>query len=333
MHFDEGLFSAPRRRLRGAEMREGRRADEYRDQDERTRGDLGGRSHRGRICISLHLAVLVMAALVLAGCSSSSPGPAAPTVEPAKTFRIASFTPAGAIPAEKPAQVSFVIDQPSGQPLTQYRTGTGPHTGVHLIFVRRDLSTIIHRHPAAIPPDGTIRDTIAFGAPGPYRLIVDAYPKLTGPLRNFQLFRNVEVGSGTYVPKPIPPFSATVTVDGYHFEMQAKPKLRAIEAAFLTVSVTDPAGKPATFTPWFGALGHAIFIRAGSLDYFHTHICGPTTPGCSTTLGGPPVVGKSSTPGRLQVGVLLPISGTWRLFLQCKVNGHVLTAPFTLKVT
>jgi hypothetical protein len=32
------------------------------------------------------------------------------------------------------------------------------------------------------------------------------------------------------------------------------------------------------------------------------------------------------------VGVLLPGSGTWRMFLQCQVDGKVLTAPFTLQV-
>jgi hypothetical protein len=26
------------------------------------------------------------------------------------------------------------------------------------------------------------------------------------------------------------------------------------------------------------------------------------------------------------------VPGTWRLFLQCKVNGRVVTAPFTLTV-
>jgi len=32
------------------------------------------------------------------------------------------------------------------------------------------------------------------------------------------------------------------------------------------------------------------------------------------------------------VGVLPPETGTWRLFLQCKIHGHILTAPFTLTV-
>jgi hypothetical protein len=44
------------------------------------------------------------------------------------------------------------------------------------------------------------------------------------------------------------------------------------------------------------------------------------------------VTGRSITPGKLTVGVLVPVAGTWRLFLQCKVDGHILTAPFTLRV-
>ena len=132
--------------------------------------------------------------------------------------------------------------------------------------------------------------------------------------------------------KPLPPFSPTVTVDGYRFTMQGGPRLAAIQPAFLTVTVRDPQGRPATFTPWFGALAHAIFFRRGSLDYFHTHVCSPGATGCTSVLGATRVAGTSSTPGRLRVGVLVPVSGTWRLFLQCKVNGKILTAPFTLTV-
>ena len=30
--------------------------------------------------------------------------------------------------------------------------------------------------------------------------------------------------------------------------------------------------------------------------------------------------------------MLVPAPGTWRLFLQCKLDGKILTAPFTLQV-
>jgi hypothetical protein len=114
--------------------------------------------------------------------------------------------------------------------------------------------------------------------------------------------------------------------------MHGHPALRAIQANFLTLTVTGPNGKPARFTPWYGALAHAIFFRQGSLDYFHTHVCAPGASGCTSLLGGTSVAGTSSTPGKLRVGVLVPVAGIWRLFLQTKVNGRVLTAPFTLRV-
>jgi hypothetical protein len=54
--------------------------------------------------------------------------------------------------------------------------------------------------------------------------------------------------------------------------------------------------------------------------------------GCTSVLGGARVTGTTTQPGQLRVGVLLPVAGTWRLFLQSKVDGRVLTAPFTLNV-
>ncbi|MEY2570615.1 MAG: hypothetical protein QOE63_965 [Acidimicrobiaceae bacterium] len=266
---------------------------------------------------------------VLAGCGGSSK-PSFPTVGAARTYALVDFKPTAPAVAGKPTRVSFVIRQPDGKPLTSFRRGPGPHTGVHLIFVRKDLSTIVHRHPP-IAKDGTISDTITFADPGPYRLVVDAYPDTTGPQRNFQLFGALRV-AGTYHPSALPPFAATVDTDGYRFTMTKQPSLHAIQAGFLTVRVTDPQGKPVRFTPWYGALAHAIFFRRGSLDYFHTHVCAPGAAGCTSTLGATKVTGSSSTPGKLDVGVLVPVSGEWRLFIQCRVAGRVLTAPFTLQV-
>src|SRR4051794_22559366 len=105
---------------------------------------------------SPRLAALAAAAatLALAGCGGGGAAPL-PTVAPARTFSLGGFTPAGAIVAGKPTDVSFAIDRPSGQPLTDYAQGSGPHTGVHLLFVRSDLSSIIHHHPP-VGADGRI---------------------------------------------------------------------------------------------------------------------------------------------------------------------------------
>jgi hypothetical protein len=273
------------------------------------------------------LAPLLLVAALLAGCGSS--GAKQITVGAAQTYRLVGFTPRAFVP-QKPQHLFFVIQKPSGSPLTSYKTGSGPHTGVHLIIVKSDLESIIHRHPP-IGPDGRIAETLTFPSPGRYRVVVDAYPNLGGPLRNFQLFRWITV-AGKAVRKPLPPFRPTVDVDGYRFTLHDPPELQAIRPAFLQLNVTRPNGSPAPFTPWFGALAHAIFFRVSSLDYFHTHVCAAGMTGCTSVLGPTRVTGSATRPGRLRVGVLLPVPGTWRLFLQCNVGGHVLTAPFTLKV-
>jgi hypothetical protein len=123
-----------------------------------------------------------------------------------------------------------------------------------------------------------------------------------------------------------------VSVGGYRFTLDGASHLKAIQAQDVVVHVSDPKGKPVRFTPWYGALAHAIFFRRGSLDYFHTHVCAPGATGCTSILGGTKVTGTSTTPGKLNVGVLVPAPGTWRLFLQVRANGRVLTAPFTLRV-
>jgi hypothetical protein len=277
--------------------------------------------------------VLALVTGTLAGCGSSSGGAVtAPAIAPARTFTLGQFSPAGRIVPGRSTTVSFTVQLPSGRPLTKYRTGPGPHTGVHLIIVRDDLAYIIHDHPP-IAPNGLLRQSVTFPAPGPYRVLVDVYPNLPGGEPNFQLFRTVRV-SGAYHPKTLPAFSADQIVDGYHFDMRGHPALHAIQAEFVHVEVTDPGGHPVRFVPWFGALAHAIFFRDGSLDYFHTHVCAPSAPNCGSLPGvaATRISGRSTAPGKITLGVLLPVPGTWRLFLQMKQHGRILTAPYTLHV-
>jgi hypothetical protein len=174
---------------------------------------------------------------------------------------------------------------------------------------------------------------LVFPTPGRYRIVVDAYPKVTGPTTplNFQLFKWVTV-HGKYLPRSVPPPRSAEVVDGYRVRIQGHPLLKAIEPSFLVLQVTDPAGHKVHFTNWRGALAHAIFFHEGSLAYSHTHICKPGDTYCFSALGTVRVTGQSTTPGILRAGVLLPESGTWRMFLLTYVHGHLLSVPFTLHV-
>jgi hypothetical protein len=271
-------------------------------------------------------AALLLLLPLVAGCSSS--GTKNIAIQPAKVYRLADFEPAASIAPGKPTTVAFTVDQPSGSTLTAYRTGPGPHTGVHLIIVSDDLSTIIHRHPP-MEAGGRFRQQVVFPAPGRYRVIVDVYPKKRQPLPNFQLFKDVQV-RGVPKPQPLGSYQAVQHIGGFTFTAPKRPQLRAIQAALMTVHVADASGKPARFVPWYGALAHAIFFHVGTLDYFHTHVCAPGASGCTSLIAGASVVGRSSAPGKLTIGILLPTAGTWKLFLQSKPNGRLVTVPYVL---
>ncbi len=291
-----------------------------------SRPDAHGRRHGGKHV--LH-AIALAAILGLAGCGGGSSSSPTVAIQPARQFRLTTHI-VGTPSAGKPTKIAFSILQPDGSNLTKFKHGAGPHTGVHVIYVRDDLGAIVHHHPP-IAADGTFTDTVDFARGGPYRVVIDVYPQQSTPQPNFQLFTRIRV-KGAYTPQPLPPPTQSETVDGYRFALKGNPHLRAIQAELLSFTVTSPTGAPAHFTPWYGALAHAIFFRKGSLDYFHTHVCAPGAGNCTSLLGGAKVTGTSTTPGKLSVGVLVPVGGTWRLFLQCLVDGHVLTAPFTLHV-
>jgi hypothetical protein len=288
----------------------------------------------------LALPLLAAAVTAAAGCGSSGET-SAPTIQKALITHAVDFQPAAPVHAGKPVTVSFHIVQPSGNQLvkmTRFRTGSGPHTGVHMIIVRDDLGVTIHRHPP-MGPNGTFTQQVTFPSPGKYRVVLDVYPA-SGPLPNFQLL-DKRAGvpqitvTGAYKPQPLPPPSTSSSVDGYHFKITkiVPAKLTAIEPALISMTMTDPQGKPVRLSPWYGALAHAIFFHQGRFEYFHTHVCSPGAGGCASILAGNKVTGSSATPGRMTVGVILPDSGTWRLFLQLKDGAKVLTAPFTLRVS
>ena len=138
------------------------------------------------------LLLAASAVLLAAGCSSSSSRPAAPTIGAARTYHLAGFSPTAPVRPGKPVVVAFTIDQPSGAALVDYKRGSGPHTGVHVIIVRDDLGTIVHRHPP-VDANGRASERITFPQPGPYRVARLACDGLV-PVRAFELDLAVHPG-------------------------------------------------------------------------------------------------------------------------------------------
>jgi hypothetical protein len=273
-------------------------------------------------------AALAALGLVASACGGGGGSPAPPTVAPAREYTLDWQSPATVAEAGT-TTVRFAVRTPDGKVLKNFRTGGGPHTGVHLIIVRDDLSLIVHEHPP-IPPGGELAVPVTLPRAGRYHVLVDVYPAAASGPRNFQLTHDLQVGTGD-VKAPLPAYAPVVKTGGLTFRVAKLPVLRLAEPASMVVNVTDAAGKPAAFKPFYGALAHAIFFRAGTLDYFHSHICG-NDPACTASFGAPATAGHSTQPGRLELGILLPATGRWRLFLQVSRGGELVTAPFTLVV-
>jgi hypothetical protein len=277
--------------------------------------------------IGRRLAAVAALALVATGCGGGGGSPAPPTIAPAKQY-VLEWQGPSRIAEPGRTTLHFAVRTPDGRILTRFRRGRGPHTGVHLIVVRDDLSTIVHKHPP-IPVSGRLALRVDLPRAGRYHVLVDVYPA-NGSLRNFQLTHDLQVGTGD-ARSALPAYTPVVHAGGLTFRVAKLPGLRLAEPASMIVNVTDSAGKPVAFTPFYGALAHAIFFRAGSLDYFHSHICG-NDPACTSSFGTPATAGHSTKPGRMELGVLLPAAGRWRLFLQVFHAGKLITAPFTLRV-
>ena len=153
--------------------------------------------------------LLAVMAIALAGCASGGGSPSAPVV--ARRARLppaAGSSPRRGIRAGVPVTLSFTVAQPSGAPLVHYRTGPGPHIGVHLIIVRDDLATIIHRH----PPIGDERPDPRAGRVPQARARTASWstsiPQTKGPgLHELPALPTIHV-AGAYHPIALPPLSA-----------------------------------------------------------------------------------------------------------------------------
>jgi hypothetical protein len=178
---------------------------------------------------------------------------------------------------------------------------------LHLIVVRRDLSGYRHLHPR-LQPDGSWLVPLTFGEPGAYRAFAD----FEAEGRKIVLGRDLFVAGDARV-RPLPAPAPAVSADGYRVEL-GSPALRAGEETTLGFSVSR-GGRPVDdFQPYVGMRGHLVALHDGDLAYSHVHPA------------------ADSAPGRIAFETAFPVAGTYRVFLQFKVAGRVVTAPFTLRV-
>jgi hypothetical protein len=263
------------------------------------------------------LIVVLLAAVVLAGCGSSRDDR-----EPAPVDTSIDSDTGGEEVVEAPRRRGFklVVDGAPARASASrqdyaFRIERGADTvtdfqvehtkRMHLIVVRSDLTGFQHLHPR-MADDGTWRGPIRLRKGGEYRMFADF--KHAGKRRT--LPADVEV-EGRFRPVKLPPPSPYARTDtGLDVGLYIHgPGARA--PVHMQIEVAEQ-GRPVTaeLQPYLGAMGHLVAIREDDLKYVHTHPDG-TTPGFH---------------------VRYPSAGNYRVFVQFRHRDRVHTAAFTVAV-
>jgi hypothetical protein len=176
---------------------------------------------------------------------------------------------------------------------------------MHLIVARRDLTGFQHLHPT-MAPDGTWSTPLRLDDAGSYRLFAD-FSRGDEPMT---LADDLEV-DGPVDLKPLPLPATTAVSDGGYTVRLAEGAARAGQESELRFTITKD-GRTVETEPYLGAGGHLVALRDGDLAFLHVH---PTE--------DDDAIGFEAT---------FPTAGSYRLFMQFKVDGVVQTAAFTQEV-
>ena len=206
-----------------------------------------------------------------------------------------------------PTHWTFRIADEDGAVVTEFEEAHGRPS--HLVVVRRDLTRFQHRHPE-LQADGTwLVEDLAVPDPGVYRAFVDVVVDGRPTTLGFDLFAS---GTGTHDARPNS--SRRASADGYDVELLTG-DVTAGERSRLSFAVRRDGDPVAELERYLGARGHLVALREGDLAYLYVH---------------PEATAADS--GRVEFAARFPTPGRYRLFLQAKPEGALITAQFDVRI-
>jgi hypothetical protein len=208
---------------------------------------------------------------------------------------------------------------------------------MHVIVISDDFRHFEHLHPA-LRPDHRFEVPVEVPALGRYEIYADTSPHGLGQ----QVFRfSVPFGSTKRQSPDLTPTPRTVTLGRYSVTLDGL-QLAAGKSTMLVVKITKD-GAPATdLHPYLGGAAHAVFINARTLSYAHVH---PMQGAPSMPMRGAmsmPMQDAMSMPepaelpdgarldSTLNLHVVSPSRGTYKLWLQFRGGTQLYVAPFIL---
>jgi hypothetical protein len=234
---------------------------------------------------------------------------------------------------------------------------------MHLFLVRDStLDAFAHLHP--LPRDSiTFESDLPPLAPGRYRVYADIVHE-SGFAQT--LVATIQIGAPAGTWRPSDPDDAWTTGNGQRatgnvvalqdgstmtWERGGAPVVADREAP-LRFAVTDPGGRPATLEPYMGMPGHLMLTRDDGAVFVHLHPAGTVSLASIETFAlrqpGDTVrgaLGKRLTAmdmgrgerGEVRCGAVtfpyaFPKPGSYRLWVQVKRSGRILTGVFDVAV-
>ena len=206
-----------------------------------------------------------------------------------------------------PNDSTFRIVRDDGTPVTEFDDSHGERS--HLIVVRRDMTIYQHLHPK-LESDGTWRvEGFTLPEPGVYRAFVDVVVEGQPTTLGYDLF-----ASGSWEADPRPASTRSATAEGYDVELLTE-EITARQRSRLTFEVQRNGDPVSELDEYLGALGHLVALREGDLAYLHVHPEDTAPDG-----------------GRVEFSARFPTTGRYRLFLQMKPDGNLITTSFDLTI-
>ncbi len=211
-------------------------------------------------------------------------------------------------------QLHFQVKDPTtNQPVRSYEI---VHEKLwHLFVVSQDLKFFEHTHPVK-QPDGSFDLNLKLPKPGLYRVLSDFYPSSGTPqLIASNLFVSGE--SFDLAPATLEPDVAPKKTENLNVELVTDPpQVLAGLKTLMFFKLTPNDG----IEPYLGTMAHVLAASADTIDLIHTHPTDVTDP-------------DNGAYKQIQIDMIFPRPGIYRVWIQFQRKGVVNTAAFNIPVS
>ncbi len=282
-----------------------------------------------------HLVLIIVAILVLGGTFFTKHNPLAKntgiyctqdgtlsdeqSIQSHRSYCLKSNSESVEFASNSLASYSYSIVDDEGNVVKDFAiTHTKP---MHVIVVRKDLANFQHIHPEYDEATGTFTlSNLSFPTDGNYRIFADFAPESAmrdamGMPLPVTISEDVEVGSGNPTAS-LGSEERSKTFDGIQTTISTTPlNLVSGSEAMLTFDLKQNNRAITDLEEYLGAMGHAVVLKEGTLDFIHAH-----------------PMEKATQDGKVEFMLTFPTAGKYKVFTQFQRGGNVFTTDYVVPV-